>query len=226
MEFAVATLQIKNNMRRTMIDLRQLGVLACITASGCFGLAATTQAAPLFLFTGQSGAQTQIDVDHTTEWQVAPTVNFDLAGGQLDMKDGSQTGGDTSPTGDLFLSVYEDGGIIPVAQIDMTNADFVAAHTSSGDQAFNGNNLFTPVLFATPFTLVAGHSYVIDLTSPEADQQSHAYFIKGFDTSFIGDSSGNPVPVGNLDVPEPLSLTLLATGLVGVSIARRRRVRR
>jgi hypothetical protein len=159
-------------------------------------------------------------------------VNFDLAGGQLDVKDGSQTGGDGSPAGDLFLSVYEDGGIIPVGQIDMANAAFVTAHNTadgssapSEDQNFNGNNLFTPVLFTTPFTLVAGHSYVIDLTSPEADQQSHAYFIKGFDTSFIGDSSGNPVPVGDLDVPEPLPLTLLATGLVGVSIARRRRAR-
>ena len=49
-------------------------------------------ASPIYyLATGQTGAQTQIDVNHTSSWVMTPNVNFDLGGGLFTMKDGSST---------------------------------------------------------------------------------------------------------------------------------------
>jgi len=183
------------------------------------GLSAAHANPSVYLFTGQSGAQTQIDVNHTTEWTVSFSSDLDLLGGELDMKDGSQTGSD-GVLGNLYLTVYE--GATQVAQRVMTNTEFVTAHVSN-DQSFNGPGEYTPVLFDTPVTLLAGHSYTIDLTSPEIDAQSHAYFIKGFDTAFIGDTQGTPIVGGEVaPVTEPESIALFAAGLAGIAVSRRR----
>src|SRR5579863_2821409 len=54
-----------------------------------------------YLATGQTGAQTQIDVSHTSTWELIPNIDFSFGGGLFQMKDG-QTASD-----DVLLSLYQ-----------------------------------------------------------------------------------------------------------------------
>ena len=96
---------------------------------------------------------------------------------------------------------------------------------SGGCQSFNT----TPFNFASPASLLANTSYFVALTSSAADQQSVAYFIKGQGATTIQTSGAAPVileatigsSVAPVGVPEPLSLTLLGSGLLGLVMARK-----
>jgi hypothetical protein len=215
-------------------------------ALGSAGLAARADASPVFYFyTFQSNAQTSLDSADSLSWSfsVAAGTSWDLGGGQFDLKDGPST------TGSIFLQLYEDGGASPVVSRTMNNAQFVNAHMiadglvpgtdSPDDQSFNGNGAFTPVPFGTdaspvPFTVdsdLLGHSYILTLTSDAGTSGSQQYFVKGTGSGvFCSASPGSATtcdvslqPPDTTQIPEPMTLTLLATGAIGLGVVRRRR---
>ena len=60
----------------------------------------------VYIDTGHTGAQTQIDVNHTSVWVVTPNSAATLNGAYLTMKDGSAT------TASVTLSVYSPGNVL------------------------------------------------------------------------------------------------------------------
>ena len=140
-----------------------------------------------YLATGQTGAKTQIDTAHTSSWIMTPTINFSLGGGIFTMKDGS------SSTDTVTLSLYQgvdDTGTL-LAQIALTNSVFCGQVGNCG--SFNSHDFF----FTSAIALSSGVTYFAELTTPAANAQNVAYFIRD-STYFISDSSGlavNPRPV-------------------------------
>lgn len=175
-----------------------------------------------------TGAQTQIDIDHTSSWTFSPTVAWSLKGGTFVMKDGSQT------AASLVLSLYENGGTTAVTSLTLTNADFHTQNTS--DQSFSDVSFF----FDPLFTLNAGSSYTLKLTSTAVDAQSKAYFIKGnawtfqdpnggsIDPGLLGDpitTDGLATTGGTTATPEPGTWAMAFGGLAVAVVARRRAAR-
>lgn len=195
-------------------------------------LAASAAATPAkaviyYITTGQQGAQTQIDQNHTSAWIIQPGAGFDLGGGNFEMKEGPST------VADIMLSLYlgSDASGQLLAQVFYTRDEFCAAH-GGNCQTFAS----TPFHFDTdpntpgnqPFTLLAGNTYFAALTSSAApDQQNAAYFIKGLSDAVIQGPDGEPPPGGDdgdpTPIPEPGTLALLGAGLLGVAAFRRRR---
>jgi len=167
---------------------------------------ATTSHASLFMTTGQTGAQVQVDVDHTQHWTYTLTGNVnDVVGGLFTMKRGSQT------TASITFEVFEG-----------TMADFAFAtrlmSITLGPDDFTQNWEWVP--FSTkPFSMVAGRTYTGVLWSDAPDNQSEAYFIKGGGEAqlFFSDENGN----NEGDVPAPGAIALL--GIAGALGLRRRR---
>ena len=190
------------------------------------GLAAgrPAMATPVYyLSTGQAGAQTQIDVNHTTSWSFTATSNWDLGGGDFTMKDGSAT------TAGIMLAVYEgtnSSGILR-ASLSLSNSDFCSLQAGGNCQSYGG----TPFHFLPPYSINLGIEYYIALTSNAADVQSHAYFIKGVQSSSFLDAQNIALPTQTLtsqvpaDVPEPASLAILGVGFLGAAVVRARKMR-
>lgn len=171
--------------------------------------------------TGMQGGQTQIDQAHTSTWSFTTGQSWVFGGGSFEMKDGPST------VADITLSLY-DGGSNLVAARTLANAPF--------SQSFN----LISFLFQTPVSLNAGASYSVALTSNALDQANRQYFIKGANSTlkFVdGGAPANPIPdgfvtfVSNLNggsgaaLPEPMTLSLLGAGLLGVVVTRARRRR-
>ena len=118
----------------------------------------------LYLYTGQSGAQTQIDVDHATRWNISITSgSIALGGARLTMKKGPNS------AADVLLQVYSGTSAIP--------ANLLASRTravTSFTQSFE----VVEFAFASPIVLTPGQ-YFITTSTAAADQQNVAYFIKG-----------------------------------------------
>jgi len=174
-----------------------------------------------YLTTGQTGAQTQIDINHTSSWTLTPTSAFDLGGGSFEMKAGSSASANALLT--LYQGTSQAGTIL--SQVTLPNLAFCAQVSNCG--AFGVHNFF----FGSAVPLSVGTTYFVALTSLAADVQSQAYFIKA-DNSFIGDASGNPVippPVdggsGGGQVPEPSSLLLTSAGLLAIGLVPLRALR-
>jgi hypothetical protein len=167
--------------------------------------AAMSAAAPIYyLATDQTGAQTQIDVAHTSTWVMTPNTTFDFAGGLLTMKAGG------SATVVVTFSLYEgaDNTGSLIGSVILTNAGFCG-------QVSNCSKFEThQFLFLSPIELTSGTTYFAALTSLAVDTQSQAYFIKD-STSFVSDVFLAPITPEPVDfgVPEPGTIALMAIGL-------------
>lgn len=160
-----------------------------------FGVSAQTY----YVTTGQTGAQTQVDVNHTSTWTLnvgsGYTVNF--GGANLTMKDGSST------TSSLVLSLYagSDTTATPLDTRTFTQSDFNALHGLPNSTTPTSSTSYdaTILAFTSPYALTAG-SYTIQLTSSSPDVQSEAYFIKGSDASTILTANGSAPPAGSISL--------------------------
>jgi hypothetical protein len=177
-------------------------------------------AAPVYyLGTGQNGAQTQVDVNHTSTWLFTPNIAFDLGGGLFQMKDGPKT------SADIVLSVFlgSDATGTLLGAVSLTHTDFCAQVNHCNQ--FDSHQFF----FDNPIHLAPGVTYFGELTSVAADAQTQAYFIK--EESNISDRTGTPIdpqPIGsNSNAAEPASMVLTGLGFLicGIGPRFRRRTR-
>lgn len=186
-----------------------------------FSLGTVCQATPIYyLATGQTGAQTQIDVSHSSSWVMTPNTAFAFGGGLFTMKQGQST---VAPvTLALFQGTSAAGSLLATATLTATN--FCAQVANCGQYAYHA--------FTMSVSLQAGVSYFAQLTSPADNTQSLAYFIKN-DSFFISDQNGTaivpqPVTFGTQTVtpmPEPGSALLVLLGLAMLRVQRIQRVR-
>jgi len=186
--------------------------LALASASVC---SATTI---YYLGTDQTGAQTQIDVAHTSTWLLTPNTDFSFGGGLFNMKDGS------AATADVTLSLYQgtDATGPLLASMSLNNTAFCAQASNCGQYQYH------QFFFTSAIPLLTGVNYFAALTSSAVNTQSAAYFIKST-VYFISDQSGTaivPSPIvtaAAANAPEPSGLVLICIGLGMVMLMRNRR---
>jgi len=181
-----------------------------------FSLSGLSSAATiLYLSTGQTGAQTQIDIAHTSTWLLTPNVDFSFAGGLFTMKAGG------SAVDDLTLSIYlgSDTTGTLLSSVTLTSTQFCA-------QAACGQFATHQFLFSAPVALTTGTTYFAALSSNAPNTQSQAYFIKS-DNSFVSDINGTPITPSPIDqgstaaTPEPATIMLGGLALVGILFRKR-----
>lgn len=183
-----------------------------LVVAGLFGFSTPGFAQTFYLYTGQTGAQTQIDTNHTTSWRITVGSNktVTLGGAKLTMKHGPQTKTDVS------LKLYSGSSAIAsnlLATITLTR--------DTNGTFYQGTNVqtFAQRTFAFPSSQVlTSGTYFITLTSTSDDQQNEAFFIKGEKTAFVS-SDGTTVASGTSTVFASPSFTLSksATSAVGLS---------
>lgn len=173
--------------------------------------------AALFVSTGQTGAQVQVDTAHTQNWEFTPGVDIDIEGAKFKMKRGPTTSADVSFT--LIEGMFSD----------WNNGGTVISNVSLGVTPFTQQFEFYD--FLASVTLQASTTYTGILWSDAVDTQSTAYFVKrGSGELGLVDENGDVVTEPPLNgggttpppnVPEPLVLTLLSIGIAGIGFQRR-----
>lgn len=195
-----------------------------------------------FVTTDHTGAQVQLDANHSSFWSFTPSVSFLLGGGKFVLKEGPATSGDT------LFSVWQ-GAYNPTPPPDprtsltYSHATWRAQHpggTGGAEQSFaltpyllsNAATWLAPgvVLETAAYRLQAGTTYTIALTSNAGIAGSRQYFIKDPDTVGFYDEYNNRLDTpptitynGPTPIPEPSSWLLLAGGMGLVAVSRRYR---
>lgn len=183
---------------------------------------APIQAASYYFSTDITGAQTQIDVNHTSLWVTTPGGNVDILGGIFTMKAGS------SASADITFSLY--AGNLNLTQLatatalvskTLTYAQFAAQTPNAGQFEFHAFDVATP---SSPYTLTGGQTYTAVLSSTAADAQNRAYFIKDSGLMYLRDPNNLSAPgIDPATVPEPSAAWLLLVGLGAWAIVRSRK---
>lgn len=139
----------------------------------------------IFVTTGHTGSQVQLDTNHTQHWTY--TVSADISGvsgGLFSMKRGPKSSAPIYFS--IFAGTFEN--FVTAAPLLSVTAD-PSQFTQS----------YAPVLLeGAEFDLVAGTTYTAVLRSAAVDAQNEAYFIKGGSEAplFLADRNGNPVTTG------------------------------
>ncbi len=188
------------------------------------GLVSTSARADLFVSTGQSNANVQLDVAHTQHWTY--TLSSDVSGidgGLFTMKRGTSTSADITFV--IFQGEYQN-----FLDNNYTALFSKTLSSSSFSQSYN------EVMFQdAAFNLVAGQTYTGVLYSSTPDAGSTQYFIKGDVTTLqFVNGAGDAVSTGSTFdmnpttttttrvIPEPASLAMLLSG-AALMLAMRRR---
>ncbi len=139
--------------------------IACAVMFAVFTAAAVPAQAVLFVTTGQTGAQVQLDVNHTQHWTYTLLTDVTVEGAEFVMKRGPSTSADI--TFDIIEGTFADfGTATPVLSVTLGPIDFSQTYNPI---AFVGNSA----------NLLEGLTYTAVLHSNAPDVQSQAYFIKG-----------------------------------------------
>ena len=91
-----------------------------------------------YLATGQTGAQTQIDLNHTSSWVITPNIDFGFNGGLFTMKDGS------SSSADQTLSVYKGSDATGVLLRAVTLKQSVFCAQAATAASFRHTSFYSP----------------------------------------------------------------------------------
>ena len=160
-----------------------------------------------FLYLDQTGAQTQVDVEHFSSWHiiVKDGASFALGGGNFAMKKGNNT------TADAVLTLYEGPN---------TSGTVLGSKTLTV-AAFTGQFNPVPFNFGSVQTLTSGRYYVT-LTSTAPDVQGQAYFVKGVQNVIISTDGTTSISdliatISSSPGAANLSLTKTATATVATS---------
>lgn len=181
----------------------------------------SVQGAIYFAVTDITGAQVQVDVNHTQYWTYAVNVDVDdVVGGRFTIKRGPQT--NEPITLDIIQGTLADfGTATPLLTVTNQPADVT--------QSYDWVDFTTT---GSGITLEAGRIYTAILYSNSVDAQNAAYFIKGGDEAAIIDSeTGQAVPGVEVDldpdvpdlpaVPEPATLAIWSLlGVAGLALRR------
>src|SRR5687767_575412 len=170
------------NIRPVRSRLGPPSVVRATRASALLILCLLCPAADAFaqnytIYTGQTGAQTQLDINHYSAWYISvKSGTVSLGGGNFQMKKGSAS------SAVVTLTVYRGGP-----------GGTVLASVSQPASAFTGN--FGTVLFtlSSPVSLNVG-TYYAALTSSANDVQSEAFFIKQPDSAILSLDGTTSIP--------------------------------
>ena len=183
---------------------------------------APVHAAAYYFSTDITGAQTQIDVNHTSLWVTTPGGNVDILGGIFTMKAGSNAS--ESITFSLYagnLDLTQVAAATALVSKTLTYAQFAAQTPNAGQFEFHAFDVATP---SSPYTLTGGQTYTAVLSSAAADVQSEAYFIKDSGLMYLRDPNNLSAPgIDPATVPEPSAAWLLLVGLGAWAIVRSRK---
>ncbi|MEY3182588.1 MAG: hypothetical protein RLZ35_573 [Pseudomonadota bacterium] len=168
------------------------------------GFANSANALSYYVWTPNTGAQTQIDNGHTSEWWITANGSFDFQGGHLSMKKGS------SATNTVTLSLYRgtsSAGTL-LGTVTLPASSFSGSYT---DEFFN---------YSSPVTFSPG-TYYVSLTSTAPPQQAKAFFIKGNRGAIISIDGVTPISssLATISTTLPVGLTdfLISTASNGIN---------
>ncbi|MCK5354846.1 MAG: PEP-CTERM sorting domain-containing protein [Methyloprofundus sp.] len=179
--------------------------------------------AQLFVSTGITGANVQVDVNHTQHWTFTPGSDIDIDGALFTIKRGRNAVLDINFT--LIEGEFSGWGTAPILEES-------ALVPASVTQSYIYEEFFWNPVAA--YTISLGTTYTGVLWSDSADKASQSYFVKGGSASalLIVDETGATQPDFNLDgqtlpppplsVPAPTSIALLGLGLLGLKMQRKR----
>lgn len=191
-----------------------VGLVLCLGAAG----GAVRGGVLNIVQTGITGAQSQLDVAHSYQWNftVGSPLTFEAVMGSFTLKKGPST------VQDAVMTLWStDSSFVPV-----TNIGSAALTSGSATQSF--------VLYVFP--VVTGSiqlqgQYALTLTSTAADTANQQWFIKG-QTSSVQFLDGNDQTIGGITydggvapVPEPSSIAMAAGGMATTMVIVRRRRR-